>query len=364
MSWNPNRPGESNFKKKNHFDLSDGDVVAAILPQPKGSYAEYKGAWSAFHSVHFGYKNTEGKFRPFESCQKKDSDKNVVVRDAALDRLNDLKDKLEKAKAEGNAPLAAKLNTLVGMRGVYNVDNNHHMNVVLLDGTIGELKLRYKAKLDLEREIKKLLSEGVDPFSFENGRLFRFSRSGTGSDTSFKVTVYTEKTEALINGNKVMVDNPVVHKVTSDVLSRLETEGFDLETLFQRPTAEEIAQIVAESDLMTGKSPACDRLFDARWKAEREAKKAGKAMQTTPTALPVANQTASAPATTTTPTAQTATLTGPALPAGSVQTATPPAPVQTTVPVQTVAPVQTQAVDDLSDEDFFKQLDLPTEAQA
>lgn len=340
MSWNPKYAGESTFKKKNHFDLSDGDVVAAILPQPKGKNAEYDGNWSKYHSVHFGYKNMEGKFRPFESpLVKNNKTKMVEVPDAALDRINDLKAKFEKAKVEKNEQLAAKLGSLVGMKGIYNVDNNHHMNVVLLDGTIGELKLRYKAKLELDRELKKLRDEGVNPFSFEDGRLFRFSRSGTGSDTSFKVTVYTETLDLAGVGK---VEKQVSHKVTSQTLARLETEGFDLDMLFQRPTAEEVAQIVNESELMTGKSPACNRFFDDRWKAEREARKATPPAPTTQTAVPSAG-----PGAATAPVAApnlvaTAALANTTLPFGSVQ-----APVTTTT---------AQVVDEMSDDEFLKQL--------
>lgn len=273
-SWKPKYGGESTFKKKNHFKLKDGDVIARILPQPKGKDEDYSPNWSKFHSVIFGYRNSDGKPRPFESCLVKDNKTKpptVTVTDPALDRLNDLKDKLEKARAEGNAPLMASLNSLVGFKGVYNVDNNHHMNVMLLDGSIGELKLRHKAKLDLDREMKALRDQEIDPLSFEDGRFFRFTRSGMGNETSFKVSVYKEKIEVPGFGK---VDKDVVSKVGKDILSRLETEAFNLEDLFSRPTQAEVAQIVLDSDLRTGKSPACDRIFDARWKAKRDANKA------------------------------------------------------------------------------------------
>ncbi len=165
---------ESKFKKKNHYKLSDGDFVFRIV-RPMEKYTYDPKGWSVYHSVHFGYKNTEGKMRAFESPQVKNYKTRMIeVPDPALDRLNDLKSQLEAAKAEGNGPLVARLNTLVGYKGVYNVDNNHHMNVIGLDGSIGELKIRGTAKRALDSEIKRLELEGVYPLSDDDGRFFVF----------------------------------------------------------------------------------------------------------------------------------------------------------------------------------------------
>jgi hypothetical protein len=358
-NWKPKYSGESTFKKRNHFKLKDGDVVARILPQPKGSNAEYSSDWSKYHSVQFGYKNSEGKFRPFESSLvKNNKTKMVEVPDAALDRINDLKAKLETARSEGNGPLTAKLNTLVGQKGIYNVDNNHHMNVMLLDGSIGELKIRYKAKMDLDREIKKLRSEGVDPLSFDDGRFFVFSRSGMGNDTNYKVTTYSQRVD-LPDGGKAYQE--VSSKVGQDVLFRLESEGFELENLYNRPTAEEVAQIVAGSDLLTGRSPACDLIFDARWKARREA------------AAPVGQDDNETPDDYVAPTASfttAANTTNLGFPSTTRVIAPVVAKTATTVVTPKAAPVaapaalevktQAQAVDEMSDDDFFKQIGVQT----
>lgn len=261
------------FKKKNHFDLKNGDLVARILP-PFGSQQDNPKGWHVYHTVHFGYKNSEGKHRPFESPEvtrfnNETKTKVVEVRDAALDRLNDLKAKLEEAEKSGNKPMAEKLGKLVGFMGTYNVDKNHHLNVVLLDGSAGELKLRHKAFLALQEEIRKLDAEGTDPLSLDNGRFFVFSRSGKGNETNFKVSIYKQKIEAIVNGKSKLVEEDVVSTLGHEVLKRIETELFDLGTLFERPTAEEVAKIVESSDLMTGKSPVCDEIFDARWKLKR-----------------------------------------------------------------------------------------------
>jgi hypothetical protein len=371
-SWKPNHG--TAFKRKEHFSLSDGDVIARILPQPKGSYAEYRSVWHKFHAVHFGYKNIEGKHRMFESPLVKNNKTKMIEKpDAALERLNDFKAKLEQAKIEKNVQAESALNSLVGMKGIYNIDNNEHMNVILLDGRIGELKIRYKAMVALKAEIKRLQDgspdePGFDPLSFENGRFFVFSRSVAGRDTTFSVREYKEKVTLEGIGK---VERSLVHRVTPELEARLELEGFDLQKLFQTPTSEEVAQIVAESDLRTGKSPACNRIFDERWKAERAAKDAAKALES---GGPV--QGATAPAAGSQAMASgdgnerpeddgpeeasvTSTLPAADRKLGPAAQATQPAATQ---PASKAAPkasentTQGQAISDLSDADFFKQI--------
>lgn len=352
-NWNPNYGGKTQFKKKNHFDLSNGPVIARILPQPKyqenGEWTR-SSDWYQYRSVVFGYKNVEGKHRRFESCERR-KNKEVVVRCAASDRIEAFKAKLEEAKKGDDAALTAKLNALVGMKGVYNIDRNVHMNVVLLDGSIGELKIRHKAFLLLQDKIQKLKDgvledRKVNPVNLDDGRFFVFSRNVNGRDTTFDVTVYKEKIDVPGVGK---VDRDFVHKVDQALLNRLDSEGFDLQgdEIASYLSPDEISQIVNESDLMTGKSPACDRLFDARWKAEREAKKAtadtvvdkggngsftSKNVLTTNTE-PAANLTAPVAAPVTAPTVASAPVAAPAKPA---------------------------AVDELSDDEFFKACGVST----
>ena len=337
-NWNPNYGGKKTFTKVNRYKMENGDVVFRILPPPQGPLRD-AGIWSKYCAVHFGFKNTEGKIRPFESPLVR-KNKVVEVPDAALDRLNDLKAKLEEARKSGNGPLMSKLNTLVGLKGVYSVDNNHHMNVIGLDGKIGVLKLRYKAKLALDAEIKKLEAKGVSPISFDDGRFFVFSRSNMGTDTTFNVSVYKEQIDVPGVGK---VERDVVHKLTPEILARLETDGVDLNNIAPKVTAEEVAQIVAESDLMTGKSPAIDRILDARWKKNRDAKAASAQTANTPATAPVAVAATPVVAATTPAAAVSATV----IP--QAQTAPKAAPV-----VVAVAP--TTPVEELSDADFFAQI--------
>ncbi len=333
-NWTPNHGGKTQYAKKKHFAFNKdtNTIIFRVLPQPKGfkygtveyNNTPFSGDWHKFHTAIFGYKNTDGKFRTFESPLVKDNKaKTIKVPCAATDMITALKAKLEEARATGNAAVQPKLNTLVGLKGVYSIDNNQHLNVVLLDGSIGELKLRYKAFLALKAEIDKLRAGskdelGFDPLSFRDGRFFVMTRNSAGRDTVFNVSVYKEKVEVAGYGK---LEKPLVHSITPELLARLEVEGFNLDEIYPKVTAEECAQIVAEADLMSGKSPAVNRIFDDRWNAKRNANKPAETgtTQVAPLPTPVA--------TTVTTTATSPTfLTGDPLPAGSVQTSA-PAPV-------------------------------------
>lgn len=248
--------GAQNQQRK-YFKLKDGEQAYRILP-PLGELAD-QGRWSVFHSVHYGYKTTDGKQKPFLSCEVKNRKNNMVeVADAAKDRITNLKAKYEEAKKAGNKTAVEALEPLVGATGMYNLDNNHYMNVVDAQGNIGILKIRHKAKLALEAEIKKLNNDGVDPLSVEDGRFFVFTRSGMGRDTTFGVSVLKEKLKVEGVGT---VERDVVHTLDEEMITRLSNEAGQLAKIFKQLTAEEVKQIVEGSDLMTGVSPVLDQLF-------------------------------------------------------------------------------------------------------
>lgn len=244
-------------KNKNFFKLKDGDSIFRILP-PLGEMAE-SGRWSVFWNVHYGYKNSAGKLRVFQSPLVKDrKTKMVQVPDAALERIEQLKARLEQAKASGDQKTVEALGKLVGLppkvMGQFNLDNNHYVNAIDQQGNIGVLKLRHRAKLALDTAIKALRDKGVDPLSVNDGRYFVFRRSGTSLDTSFQVFPF--QNERVIEGvGKVYVD--VVHKLTDDIINRLEREAGQLNKLFKCPTAEEVARIVKEGP------KAVDEIFDS-----------------------------------------------------------------------------------------------------
>lgn len=338
-----------NFVKKKNFKIKDGDNVYRIFPSIGLNGKEPNGKWSVFHRVHFGYKNSEGKMRVFESSLVKNKEKMITSPDAALERIEKLKAELEKAKAAKNTAMIQKLAPLIsGQKPLYNLDSNHHMNVINENGEIGILKLRHKGKLALDAVIKQLRAKGVEPLGQDSGRFFVINRSGTGLETTYTVTV---KTKALKIDGVGEVQQEIVHVITPEIINRLDAEAGDLENLFVKPSSEEVAQIVAESDLFTGKSPAIDRIFS-------KGNNAAAAAQTSSEEEPEGEEEGES---TTTASVQTQTQTQTQAPA-QAPAAQQAAPAQAQAPATTVkldaptAPAPQPAVSEMSDEEFLRSL--------
>jgi hypothetical protein len=272
-----NYGGTNNFTKRNRYKLKDGDNVYRILPA-MGDLAE-EGRWSVFYNVVFGFKTTDGKHRPFQSPQVVNrKTKMVDVPCAATSLIKDLKAKLDEAKRAGNKDQAAQLAKIVGdfpVMGVYNLNNDHYMNVVDRQNNVGQLELGHKAKLALQAEIDRIRKdEGFDPLSADNGRFFNIRRTGRGLDTSYNVTVVKDKIEVPgigPNGGVGKVERDVVHVIDDALSERLLTkkngkwiykEAANLKELYKSPTSEEVELIVKNADIGTGKSSGIDLVFD------------------------------------------------------------------------------------------------------
>jgi len=259
--------GKAKFgnKSRNWFKLKDGEGIFRILP-PMGDLRE-DGRWSVFYSIHYGYKNSEDEMRTFVSpLVKNRKTKMVEVRDAALERIESLKAQLDKAKKDGNTELVEQLLKMVGgKKSRFNLDNNHYMNVVDLQGNIGILKIRHRAKLALDAQIDKLRKNGIEPLDPENGRYFVFTRSGMGMDTTYQVTVYKKKLQVQGVGE---VEQDFVHTIDDEFARRCLVQNKDgsytykeaarLDTLFKKPTAEEVERIVKEG------AKAVDEILDTK----------------------------------------------------------------------------------------------------
>lgn len=320
------------YVKRKYWKLKDGESTFRILP-PIGDSACESGRWSHFYNVHYGYKNSAGQMRVFQSPLVKNRKTRMVeVPDAALERIEVLKVKQSQLKTAGDDTGSKKIGDLLQQ---YNLDNNHYVNAIDEQGNIGILKLRHRAKLALDATIKSLRDAGVDPLDSETGRFFVFRRSGNGLETTFQVGI--KQRELNVEGvGKVKQD--IVHVLDESILNRLSKEAADLEKLYKRPTAEEVARIVKESDLLSGRSRAVDEILDAKSDGTtndtgadddyQEPATAAAPIAAAPTAAPVA-QAAQAPA----PAAKAATFT------------------------QSVAPKTTaQAITEQTDEDFLASL--------
>jgi hypothetical protein len=354
----PNYGGKKEFKKKNDWSLEQGDQTFRIIP-PRGNLKE-SGRWSQYYSVIWGFKNTQGKLRPFASPFERNEDKTTKVPCAASDFINNLKARLEKAKEEGNQQAVASLTALCAWDpvakkpGNYSIDSNHHLNVVDLNGNVGKLKLRHKHKQKLDVEIDKLRAAGIDPLSPDDGRFFTFSKSGKNFDTDVKVTVYKQKVQAMVDGEMAEVEKTVSHKIDAALANKIKEDAFDLEKLFTFVTAEECKAIVDNVAIGTGISLACDDIFDARWKAQREANKAPTALPNKDNVGPYEYNNAHAAVR---PVTQVPTQ----LVAPAVTIVAPVAQMPSAAPTAQAAPVivapktvvQAVSLDDMSNDDFF-----------
>lgn len=331
------------FTQKKYFKLKDGESTFRILP-PLGDLAD-EGRWSMFYKVHYGYKNTSGKLRVFQSSLVTNrKTKMVEVPDAADQRIKDLRAKLEEAKASGNKAVVERLGKLVsGAKPMYNVDSNHYLNVIDTQGNIGVLKIRHRAKVALDVQIKKLREKGTDPLSVDNGRFFIFTRSGAGIDTSFAVEVKQEKLQVDGVGE---VSRETVHKLSDELISRLSAEAAELGKLFKALSAEDIERIVKSSDLLTGQSPVIDELFDAKPDSATVADTSDEEYPDEEEETPAAAASAT-----------TATV---SQPVAVVEPKVEVKEAKSTPKVESVAPATTtaQAMADMSEEDFLKFIDM------
>jgi hypothetical protein len=250
--------GKANYSanKRERFKIKDGDNIFRILP-PMGDLAD-KGIWRVYYSVVWGYKDTSGRNRPFLDCRVRNYKTKMieVESDAFLksDKLKKQNDEVRKqirdlTQSGQSVPqeLVDKAKELKELTLKYNIDNKHHLNVMTLDGKIGLLKLGARGFNALRATIDKLKEKGIDPLSVDNGRFFNISRSGTGLDTVYQVSVYKENVE--VNGEFYEKDK--VHQLTDAIIGRLSEEAFELDKLYPAPTAEEVSRIVNgdESDV-------------------------------------------------------------------------------------------------------------------
>jgi hypothetical protein len=242
---------ENERKSKNYFSLQKGDNVFRILP-PLGNMAQ-TGHWAKYWSIHWGYKDTKGKNRPFQSPEiKNHNTKMIEVSDPAKlkidlltakrDQLSkDLKAAIDTRNVAETKRLNDELNNVKEELKTFRLEKRYFVNALSLDGKIGLLKIPHKAKVALDEEIKKLRSKGVNPLGVNDGRFFVFSNVGVGTDTTYSVRVYEETIDVAGIGQ---VKKEMSHTLPNDVLSRLATEAFELDKLYVKPSASQVQAMV------------------------------------------------------------------------------------------------------------------------
>lgn len=332
MSNNNDAFGEAKFggsqRHTHKFPKEGGTLVLRILP-PVGSLKD-SGRWSQYFAIHFGYRDTKGKLKPFQSCEKKNRQtKMIEVVDPAQERITKMKILMDKAKAEDNKDMMKRISEQLQ---IFNVKKSHYVNAMDLTGKIGIFSIGIRAKQALDEEIKKLQARGINPLSVEDGRYFAFTRSGTGNQTTYSVAVYQE--EMNINGVKAFVEK--TSRLTPDVGSRVLSEGADLPKLYISPTPEEIADIVKNEG-----GQVLENVF-AKYKAKTSSAAVEEEVEDT-------EDDVQAPVVAPSNTAAMQTKTEVAPPVAEA----PKAQAQ-----EATAPAQTQGIAGLSDEEFRKLMGL------
>jgi hypothetical protein len=240
-------------ERKEIFKLEKGDNVFRFFP-PMGKLAQ-KGWVSSYYSIVWGYKDSKGNNRPFNSPRKQNfKTKMIEVDCAAYNRVEKLKAKhaglLKQAQdlAKSGVPIPTKLKEDLeeSKKTVkrFNIANKHNFNGMRLDGKIGLIPLGTKAKQALMELCKKLESEGIDAMGINGGRFFTINKSGEGRDTAYAVSEYKERAKVMIGGVETLVDVPKPHDLTNDILNRLDSEAFELSELYPSPTSEQVKAIV------------------------------------------------------------------------------------------------------------------------
>jgi len=240
-------PNKGERKKKNYFYIGQGSNVYRILP-PMGNLAK-DGIWSRYYEVHFGYKNAEGRMKPFQSCEVKSRDRKMIeVPDAAKERIKKLENQLnaikERMKTAPSAELKAAqeaIEKVIGFDGIYDLQKRHYVNAINDKGEIGLLALKHREKLALEEARKEIEAKyGLDVLGI-TGAYLEFRKSGKGLDTLVKVgghmVLQADQSERL---NK--------HTVDESIIKRLATEAFELDKLYYQLSPEEVEAIVLASE--------------------------------------------------------------------------------------------------------------------
>jgi hypothetical protein len=222
--------------------------------------------------------------------------------------------------------------------------------------------------LALEAKIKELRAQGIEPLAPESGRYFTFTRSGSGPDTGYQISVYKQKLTIEGVGE---VEKDVVHVANEELARRCVVIGEDgsytykeapnLSALFKRPTSAQVERIVREGET------AVDEIFDSKTSANDTTTNDESGLEdddvTTPpsqtsdnTALLAAAQAAvntPAPTVQATPPAPAATVAAPTQVANQQATPTAPAPSSFGAPKTTAETVTAQ-----TDAEFLKSLGI------
>ncbi len=238
-------------KKKNRWSLQKGDNHYRVLP-PFGNMAT-EGRWAYYDKVHWGYKDSNGRFRTFRCVEKKDFKTNMTTVACGecdlVEKKTKAKDQLYKDQLKAGAT-EEEAKEFVVPYGKWildhNLDKKWYLNVKNTDGDVGYLKIGHKAFMALQASIATLIKKGIDPISINGGVWFNFKRVGEGLATEYYIEVETESV-TFPDGTKGFRDKPAL--LTDADLKRMQSSAYELDGLAPDLTPEQVNRLAESGGL-------------------------------------------------------------------------------------------------------------------
>jgi hypothetical protein len=223
-----------------------GSHIYRILP-PCGLLAQL-GRWSFYESIHWGFRASNGKQRPFRCIQRKDGKSKMIVQEcpactqiAARKLEFDAKEKHLISSGKSPEEIKEILTPFATWFREFNNEKFHSLNALKPDLQIGNLKIKIRQKQALDLEVKELRERHqINPVNVKGGVWFDFQRLGLGRDTTYPVKVVKE--EVVIQGRKL--ESIKEAPLTDEVLKRMEKEASELSTAYKDLTYEQVKMLV------------------------------------------------------------------------------------------------------------------------
>lgn len=335
-------------------ELDEGLNVFRIIP---GFGANAKsGKYREYYRVEFGYYNSANQMKPFQGSTDKDFNGNMVVEGAAYKRRMELQkvqaqvlEEIKQLEASGQPvppALEEKKKMITGLCMKFNDKGVHCINAINLKGEIYCQKLGAKAWGALKEKITEATNLfGINPILID-GCFFSVTKTKAGPngrDTTYSAAIYMES----IVGGAPGAMQAKFHKLTPDIIARLEKEAWDLNNIWITVTPEEEERIVKE-----GPSGV-----DAVFKARSSNTTTVPAAPTTPVATaPVSTPVVETPVYTAPVTVITPSVDADALMASLGNTSAPVGEVKTEIATDTGPANKTAMSMSKSDDDFLSGL--------
>lgn len=246
----PNYDGGGTKKDFSNFNwkvTEEGPNVYRPLP-PFSSLAK-AGYWSKYEAIHWGFKTSDGKHKPFRCVQRKNFKTKMIEvacpmckKIAEQRATHDSRKKSLEAEKKTKEEINTLLMPLSDWLKAHNVQKGHFINALRPDMKIGRLFLKITAKQALDARIEEARKKkNIDPIDIDGGLWFDFKRTGTGATTSYTVDfVSDERNVEGVGTVSVLRRAPL----TPELLTRMATEAFDLTKSYRDLTVNEVEALV------------------------------------------------------------------------------------------------------------------------